>query len=174
MGLDDTIYGTIRSNILAHDPLPNLNKVYSILIQEEQVQTMARGKEDKGEVMAFVVRGRVDGKDKTMICSHCKRSGHDVNSCFALIGYLKWWGDRPRTNGKNEGRGRRSQSSLQHGKDKTMIFSNCKRSGMTQILALHSLDTLIGGVIDRTLMERMETVVLCGSMQVRPYLEAQP
>jgi len=57
MGIDDTIYDTICSNILAHDPLPNLNKVYSILIQEEQVQTMTREKEDRGEVMAFVVRG---------------------------------------------------------------------------------------------------------------------
>jgi len=35
MGLDDIIYNTIRSNILAHDPLLNLNKVYSILIQEK-------------------------------------------------------------------------------------------------------------------------------------------
>jgi len=69
------------------------------------------------------------GKDKTMICSHCKRSGHDANSCFALIGYLEWWGDRPRTDGKNEGCGRGSQSSLQHGKDKTMICSHYKRSG---------------------------------------------
>jgi len=37
MGLDDTIYDTIRSNILVHDPLPNLNKVCSNLIQEERV-----------------------------------------------------------------------------------------------------------------------------------------
>ena len=35
MGLDETAYGRVRSNILAHNPLPNLNKVYSILIQEE-------------------------------------------------------------------------------------------------------------------------------------------
>jgi len=79
--------------------------------------------------MAFAVRGRVDGKEKTMICSHCKRSGHDSNSCFALIGDPEWWGDRLRTDGKNEGRGRGSQSSLQHGKHKTMICSHCKHSG---------------------------------------------
>jgi len=66
--------------------------------------------------MAFVVRGRVDGKDKTMICSHCKCSGHDTNSCFALIRYPKWWGDRQHTDGKNGGRGRGSQYSLQQTK----------------------------------------------------------
>jgi len=37
--------------------------------------------------MACAIRGRVDGKEKTMICSYCKCSGHDANSCFALIGY---------------------------------------------------------------------------------------
>jgi len=129
MGLDDTIYDTVRSNILAHDPLPNLNKVYSILIQEERVQTMARGKEDRGEVIAFIVRGRVDGKDKTMICSHCKRSEHDANSCFALIGYPEWWGDRPCIDRKNGVRGRGSRSSLEHRKEKTMICFHCKLSG---------------------------------------------
>ena len=61
--------------------------------------------------------------------SHCKCSGHDANSCFALIGYPEWWGSRPRTDGKNGGRGNGLQSSLQHGKDKTMICSHCKRSG---------------------------------------------
>jgi len=55
MGLDDTVYDTIHSNILAHDPLSNLNKVYLILIQEEQVQTMVREKEDRGKVMAFLL-----------------------------------------------------------------------------------------------------------------------
>ena len=35
LGLDDAVYGTVRSNILAQEPLPNLNKVYSVLIQEE-------------------------------------------------------------------------------------------------------------------------------------------
>ena len=44
MGLDDTVYDTVRSNILAHNQLLNLNKVYSILIQEEWVQIMVCGK----------------------------------------------------------------------------------------------------------------------------------
>jgi len=94
--------------------------------------------------MTFVVRGRVNGKDKTMICSHCKRNEHEANSCFALIGYPEWWGDRPRTDGKNGGHGRGSQSSLQHGKDKIMICSHCKCSGH-DANSLHSLDTRVVG-----------------------------
>jgi len=64
IGLDETAYGTVCSNILAQDPLPNLNTVYSILIQEEQVRPVARGKEERGEVMAFAVRSRMDRRDK--------------------------------------------------------------------------------------------------------------
>jgi len=73
---------------------------------------MTRGKEDKGEVIAFAIRGRVDGKNKTMICFHCKLSGHDTNSCFALVGYPKWWGDRPHIDRKNGVHGRGLRSSL--------------------------------------------------------------
>ena len=33
MGLNNTLYGMVRSNLLAADPLPNMNKVYSTLIE---------------------------------------------------------------------------------------------------------------------------------------------
>ena len=56
--------------------------------------------------MALAVRARRDRKDKTMVCSHCKRTGHESENCFGLIGYPEWWGDRPRSDGKGGGCGR--------------------------------------------------------------------
>jgi hypothetical protein len=112
MGLDDTLYGTVRSNLLATDPLPKLNKVYATLVQEERVRAISRGKEERGEVVGFSaqVRGRSKGltevKDKDVECSNCKRSGHEADGCFQLIGYPEWWGDRPRGEEKFGGRGR--------------------------------------------------------------------
>ncbi|KAJ8626780.1 hypothetical protein MRB53_020087 [Persea americana] len=106
MGLDDNVYGTVRSNILAQDPLPSMNKVYSLLIQEERVKTITRGKEEREDIMALTTRARVVGRDNTMVCSHCKKTGHESENCFALIGYLEWWGDRPRNDIKGGGRGR--------------------------------------------------------------------
>jgi len=41
--------------------------------------------------MPLAVRARGDGKDRTMVCSHCKRTGHESENCFALIGYPEWW-----------------------------------------------------------------------------------
>jgi len=40
MGLDETAYGTMRSNILAQDPLSSLKKIYLILVQEEHVKNV--------------------------------------------------------------------------------------------------------------------------------------
>ena len=110
MELDVTMYGTVRSNILAQDPLPNLNKVYSTLIQEERVKTIARERDERGDVMALAIRARGNGKDKTMVCSHYKQTGHKHENCFALIGYPEWWGDRPRSDAKDGGRGRAQPS----------------------------------------------------------------
>ncbi|KAF7836829.1 auxin response factor 19-like isoform X1 [Senna tora] len=104
LGLDDNLYSTVRSTVLAQDPLPSVNKVYSILIQEERVKTMARAKDDQVEVMALATRTRHDSRDKNMVCSHCKKTGHDSANCFALVGYPEWWGDRPCGDGKGSGR----------------------------------------------------------------------
>lgn len=71
MGLDEKMYGTVRSSILTQDPLPSLNKVYPILIQEERVKTITRAKEERGDVMALATRAQSDGRDKTLMCSHC-------------------------------------------------------------------------------------------------------
>nr|GMD60533.1 retrovirus-related Pol polyprotein from transposon TNT 1-94 [Ipomoea batatas] len=38
MGLDEASYGTVRTNMLATEPLPSLNKVYATLIREERVK----------------------------------------------------------------------------------------------------------------------------------------
>ena len=117
MGLDENVFGTARSNILAQDPLPNMNKVYSILIHEERVKTIARGKDDRGEIMALATRTRPDGKNKSsLLCSHCNRMGHEYETCFALCGYPEWWGDRPRSDGQGTGRERGQTNTWNSGR----------------------------------------------------------
>ncbi|KAH0639302.1 hypothetical protein KY285_035888 [Solanum tuberosum] len=132
MGLDDTLYGTVRTNMLDADPLPTLNRVYAILIQQEKVNTITRAKEERGEVIRLAVqtnsrtRGRGEVKDKLMNCTHCKRSGHAADICFQLIGYLDWWGDFPRGEGWTSDKGKglpqqqRTGSSTGHGQGKAV------------------------------------------------------
>ena len=77
MGLDDSDYGTIRSNLLATERLPPLNKVYSTLIQEERVKVITRAKEECGEIMGLAVqtsfkpKGWNEVEDKAIIYSYC-------------------------------------------------------------------------------------------------------
>lgn len=54
MGLDETIYGTVRSNLLAQDLLPTLNRVYSKLVQDKRVKMMARGIDKHRKAMTFI------------------------------------------------------------------------------------------------------------------------
>ncbi|KAJ1375273.1 Zinc finger, CCHC-type, partial [Sesbania bispinosa] len=123
MGLDDASYGTVRSNILAGDPLPSLNRVYATLVQEERVKTISRSKEERGAVMGLAVqaghrtKGRGETKDKSMVCSYCGKAGHDAENCFQVIGYPEWWSDRPRNEGRTNNRNQqRSGTSAGHGR----------------------------------------------------------
>lgn len=88
MGLDGNLYGTVRLNLLATDPLPSLNRVYSTLVQEERLKNMAQAKDEHGEFMAVAVqsnfkqKGRGENWDKSVICSHCRQSWHEASECF--------------------------------------------------------------------------------------------
>jgi hypothetical protein len=92
MGLDEEGYETVCDNISSTELLPNLNKVYAIVVQQEQVRTMTRTREEKGKPMSFIVqaRGRKYGGDKNVIFPNCNREGHGLDTYFQLIGYLDW------------------------------------------------------------------------------------
>ncbi|XP_068475275.1 uncharacterized protein [Phaseolus vulgaris] len=72
MGLDDASYWTVRSNIYASDPLPSLNRVYAMLVQEERVRMMAKSTEERGLVVGLAMqanykeKGRGDMVEKLM------------------------------------------------------------------------------------------------------------
>ncbi|KAH9754598.1 retrotran gag 3 domain-containing protein [Citrus sinensis] len=108
MGLDEAVYGDVGSHILSTEPLLKLNRAYAIVIQEEQVQSMTRAKEERSEPIAFViqaVQGSHDNRDKSSIlCTHCNKTGHEASSCFQLIRYPEWWGERSKAT-RNAGRG---------------------------------------------------------------------
>ncbi|CAJ2634039.1 unnamed protein product [Trifolium pratense] len=128
MGLDDVLYGTTRSSLLATDPLPPLNRVYATLVQEQRVKAVSRSKEERTEIVGLAVqtsgraRGRTDTKDKGTVCSNCNLTGHDTMGCFEIIGYPDWWGDRPRHGTKAVARmkGQQQGRSASSGRGKGM------------------------------------------------------
>lgn len=94
MGLDSSQFGVIRLNILSIEPLPNVNKVYTVVIREERQQSMTKGMETKltTEATTFKVstmnRARQAGRPK---CTYCLKLGHEKSQCYEPNGYpLNW------------------------------------------------------------------------------------
>lgn len=117
MGLYSPYYAQTRAAILALESLPSLDRVYQMVIQDERVRPATQPLESSvSEVVGFSVRtdagrgrGRGDRPDRSsLVCSHCKKSGHDIATCVKLIGYPAHWhdfGGRGRCRASGRGRG---------------------------------------------------------------------
>ncbi|XP_041993277.1 uncharacterized protein LOC121743933 [Salvia splendens] len=94
IGLNST-YSQIRSHILSMVPLPTLSKAFSMVLQEERQRTIGGIDSSKhthsippspseqpystNTASGYYNRGRV--------CSHCGKTNHTVDKCFALHGF---------------------------------------------------------------------------------------
>ena len=104
MGLNDP-YSQIKGQILFMDPLPFINKVYSLLIQEERQRSVGHGNFVHIESTTLAVKSsnpnfssnfprffcnssvfggkNSKGKDRP-ICTHYGKLGHVMEKCFKL------------------------------------------------------------------------------------------
>ena len=46
MGLEDESYATVRSQVLAMDPLPSLDRIFNMLQQEENHKSLMLGRDN--------------------------------------------------------------------------------------------------------------------------------
>jgi hypothetical protein len=70
MGLDDSIFETIRTNILSTDSLENLSKIYSMVVQEERHKSIVRARDERNKAVGFIVHlNRIESnQQKDGIC----------------------------------------------------------------------------------------------------------
>ncbi|CAM8968584.1 unnamed protein product [Rhodiola kirilowii] len=105
ISLDDVSFGTLRSNLMALDPLPPLNRVYALAIQEEHLKTVVLSRDSSSDTMALAARHHrppaassfPSGSSchrKFITCDHCGRKGHEKTVCFKLFGYPDWMKER--------------------------------------------------------------------------------
>ncbi|GKB41792.1 retrovirus-related pol polyprotein from transposon TNT 1-94 [Tanacetum coccineum] len=95
MGLEEETYIMACSNVLATDPLPNVSKVYSIMIREEKLKNISGDRDVRSDAIAFVARqnskrGHTNDKEKAL-CGNYGKLGHETNGCFDIIGYPEWY-----------------------------------------------------------------------------------
>lgn len=96
MGLNDS-YSSICSQIFLSDPLPPINEVFSLVIQEEKQREINLHLSSTFDTTAFFTRAgdtRPRGKGyiqhpkkERPICSHCGIQGHTVDKCYKIHGF---------------------------------------------------------------------------------------
>ncbi|GKA64600.1 ribonuclease H-like domain-containing protein [Tanacetum coccineum] len=104
MGLND-VYQPTRSNLLARDPLPDVNEAFVVVSREETHRGLALGKMSAINPTAFVARTNNGnnnfnnnrrantnnnsnrGPNPNLVCKHCGLIGHTIERCYELNGY---------------------------------------------------------------------------------------
>ncbi|XP_010260173.1 PREDICTED: uncharacterized protein LOC104599359 [Nelumbo nucifera] len=131
MGLNDS-FDHIKNQILLMDPLPTVNKAYSLVLRvkkQRDVHIAFAETVDGNAMLARSQNYRKDGTgrcatrkppgygrselqkqdyDKTEYrhCDHCNRDGHTKESCFKIYDYPDWYKDLREQKGNTQGRGR--------------------------------------------------------------------
>ena len=97
MGLNES-YSHVRGQILLIDPLPTINKVFSLVIQEERQRMISTSSSSFNQNTAALFTknmspARFTGNKSTFIrkdkpvCVHCGISGHTVEKCYRVHGF---------------------------------------------------------------------------------------
>lgn len=103
MGLNDS-YSSIRGQILLIDPPPSINRVFSLVVQEERQRDVASFSSQSVENSVLFTRNQetqshsstvgnrstgkyFNQKKDRPLCSRCGFIGHTVDKCYKLHGY---------------------------------------------------------------------------------------
>jgi hypothetical protein len=97
MGLNEN-YSHIRGKILLIDPLPSINKVFSLIVQEERQRMISSSSTSFNQNTTALLtrtipptrfagnRSFYPRKDRS-ICSHCGVHSHTVEKCYRIHGF---------------------------------------------------------------------------------------
>ncbi|XP_017416433.1 uncharacterized protein LOC108327215 [Vigna angularis] len=105
-GLNDS-YNTVKTQILLMDPLPNINRVFSLIMQQErqekhsspEVKVLANATDKnnqwKGQGRGYGFRGQGRGRGRNpnygKQCSFCNKMNHTIDECYSKHGYPPWY-----------------------------------------------------------------------------------
>ena len=102
MGLNDN-FSHVRGQILLIDLLPPINRVFSLIHQEEKQREVGITSVDPASNLAFAVHGQRNAPQSSPVpdsrshnsqnsknrpvCTHCGYTGHTKDRCYKLHGY---------------------------------------------------------------------------------------
>lgn len=94
-------FAMVKSQILLMDPLQNINRIFSMVIQHErQLTGTDEGKLMVGSINVDMKKGQGKGKggysrnysNKGKVCIHCGKTGHTNDVCYKKHGFPPHWG----------------------------------------------------------------------------------
>ena len=97
MGLNEA-FGSVRDQVLGMDPLPTVNKAYSMVVKFESQREILGAMNDNSESLALLNKAQAQNLSrprrsevKKGHCTFCNMDGHTREGCFKLIGYPDWF-----------------------------------------------------------------------------------
>ncbi|KAK9094248.1 hypothetical protein Scep_025717 [Stephania cephalantha] len=100
MGLNDE-YDHVRNQILVFEPLPNINKAYSMILRVEKQKEVHISFAPHLDTAMFVQSSIGKGNDKgnfkkvvnkdDLFCDYCIMKRHTKDTCFKLHGTPDWY-----------------------------------------------------------------------------------
>ncbi|KAL0366931.1 UNVERIFIED_CONTAM: Retrovirus-related Pol polyprotein from transposon RE2 [Sesamum radiatum] len=123
MGLHDS-FNNERSQILMLDPLPDIEKTFSMVYAVEEQRSVQNDLEINSNHMACQLEITDNRKasdrpaqqrkpfvdKRNLLCTHCHRKGHARDTCFQLNGVPEWY----RTLGDKKKKGRPFAANVEH------------------------------------------------------------
>ncbi|KAG8642657.1 hypothetical protein MANES_12G107750v8 [Manihot esculenta] len=103
MNLNES-FNYVRDQILVLDPLPSINRVYSMALKyESQKEVLSKKNHDSNETLVLFNQSQ-NGKQKKYDpkkghYSHCNMDSHVRDICFKLIGYPDWFKNKTKIGG---------------------------------------------------------------------------
>ncbi|GAU20493.1 hypothetical protein TSUD_130510 [Trifolium subterraneum] len=79
-------FAVVKSQILLMDPLPPMNKVFSLVLQHERQSNFSPSEDSKALLNAAKSKGSFPSKNPARICTFCGKDNHIVANCFKKYG----------------------------------------------------------------------------------------
>jgi hypothetical protein len=79
-------FDTVKSQILLMEPLPPLNKVFSLVLQHERQGNFTPSQDSDALINAAKSRFASSSKSTPKVCTYCGRDNHTIETCFKKHG----------------------------------------------------------------------------------------
>ncbi|CAJ2649735.1 unnamed protein product [Trifolium pratense] len=126
-GLRDQ-FSVVKTQVLLMDPLPSLNKVYSLVIQEEQSLPSTVVNDESSSLINAAYKPQFRGKGpsassskpNSKYCTFCHRNNHVVEFCYAKHGHPNQNQNGASVNASNTEEGEASNGNTEGGVSATV------------------------------------------------------